>query len=371
MVEYKRGHFTILKAIAEKGGLTNEDIKKVVGNRNLAVQYRRKLVEDGLIYRDEDGIYRLTASSWRMLYLYNVSKLIEDAVKRGNREFSEVLESGDIMVFEDGAPRFRYEDGSIYFGKLSEEVEKWLYQRPHDYLERITPLHALAFGEISRAAALLRRKIMEFRENMVLATLPEEKRKSITQYRKDLRSFLELCSAILVRRLKKMIKKLFEKLSKKELETLTLALEEGITYYHEDLLIRDRRSLITTLKDLYEKCIPYANRNEKAKLTRLYRRLVEHKPIDAFVKFLGEVNSLPRMVYIIPIGFKGYLLKFGKLAKEMAKKTGDKRLFTKFYEDILPYVNMEKILTPLLIHGIEEPTSSIIVRKMLALRTKP
>ena len=76
---------------------------------------------------------------------------------------------------------------------------------------------------------------------------------------------------------------------------------------------------------------------------------------DAYCEFRGRLSSLPEEIYLIPIGFKGYLREFIEIASKGAEMTGDK-IFNSWLketeEDV--YTRLRKgLISPLVLKGVE------------------
>ncbi|RLF08777.1 MAG: hypothetical protein DRJ62_07925 [Thermoprotei archaeon] len=383
---FKPGHFKILVALAREDGLRKEDLAKAVGDRTLAVGYRKDLLRLGLICQDEEDRFHLTARSWRLLYAYQVLRLFEEAVKK-TKGTLHVLETGDIRVFGEGAPHAI--GFTLRMGELSESLEE-VVEGGLSEDDRL--LYAMAMAliniELNRAAGLLRETIIEARRRIVLLTFPKDKRELISRYRGTLLAFLKLCNRILFTRhpryaeenkrfieemdeLGEVIRKRLEdpktrriyafflerlgkppkRLGRKMFEELVAARTSLI----EEELIRDRGSLLWEVESFFKECRGMAGKRERDELNKLYRKLHDEKGLDAYCEFRGRLSSLPEEIYLIPIGFKGYLRKFIKIASKGAEMTGDK-IFNSWLketeEDV--YTRLRKgLISPLVLKGVE------------------
>ena len=385
-METKPGHFKILAFLSKKDGASKGDLVKAVGSAELAIKYRKDLIRWGLIYQDENDRFHLTARSWRLLYAYQVLRLFEEVVKKAKGTL-HILETGDIRVFGEGAPHAV--GFTLRMGKLSEFLEEVVEGGlSEDDRLLCAMVMALINIELSRTAGLLRETIMEARRRIVLLTFSKDKRELISRYRGTLLAFLRLCNRILFTRrpryaeknkrfieemdglgeaIRKRLKdpktrrvydfflerlgKPPKRLGRKMFEELVDARASLI----EEELIRDRRSLLWEVESLFKECRGIAGKKERDELNKLYRKLHDEKALDAYCEFRGRLSSLPEEIYLIPIGFKGYLAKFVEAASKGAEMTGDK-IFNSWLkeaeEDV--YSRLRRLISPLILQGIEK-----------------
>ena len=376
-VEFKPGHFKMLMALARQDGLTKEKLAKIVGNRNLAVAYRKDLIRWGLIYQDENDRFHLMARSWELLYVYQVFKLFEEVLTKAK---------GAIFVKEPGVIRLLEKRQEGVMPDLLDKILEGGLSRDDGLLFNELAMNLLA---IHRDCLSLRESIMEMRRRLALLSFPEDKRELILRYREDLLEFLRLCyrikftkhpeyaeinkrlieeinrqNEILRRRLEKdpkMRKRyafFIERLGKPSKRSERKMFEEAAEVKARlvaDELITDRNLLLEDLDLLFKESRKLASGREKTKLNQLYRRLHDRKRLDAYCEFLGRLTSLPREVYIIPVGFKGYLAKFIEIASAGVKMTGD-RTFESWLEKAGEDINTwgKQIMSLLILRGLEK-----------------
>lgn len=385
-LDLKPPHFKILAYIMEKGRATNEEIREVVKNPNIAVKCRQDLLKWGLIHgvKEKVGgrivdVFYPVASSHALVYFSEVLRFLENILKHAYDPkigSFKVFKDGSIAVFERGAPSFHGELKNILsFGAASDDFEENREQDPLSYEEKAMLLR-LVFLEIPLAAGMLRRYLNEFRMRIVLASLPKDKREIIPQYQKDLESFHELYADILAPRAtqitagKNEIIKQFIEQNKEMAVMIRHAIVELFTNYLMIVVVpmesKNKNDLISHLKGLYETALKYADESQKEKVERLkmlYNRLMDENSINAYVEFSRKLRSLPRMCYIIPIGFKGHLLKFAKTAREMHEKGGYEKLHKQLVEEFFsPYYLLGEDeegypvfrFTPYIVDGLEE-----------------
>ena len=376
-VEFKPGHFKMLMALARQDGLTKEKLAKIVGNRNLAVAYRKDLIRWGLIYQDENDRFHLMARSWELLYVYQVFKLFEEVLTKAK---------GAIFVKEPGVIRLLEKRQEGVMPDLLDKILEGGLSRDDGLLFNELAMNLLA---IHRDCLSLRESIMEMRRRLALLSFPEDKRELILRYREDLLEFLRLCyrikftkhpeyaeinkrlieeinrqNEILRRRLEKdpkMRKRyafFIERLGKPSKRSERKMFEEAAEVKARlvaDELITDRNLLLEDLDLLFKESRKLASGREKTKLNQLYRRLHDRRQLDAYCEFLGRLTSLPREVYIVPVGFKGYIRKFIEIASTGAKMTGDKTFeswLRKTEESV--HTRLRMAVSPLILRGIEK-----------------
>ncbi|RLF37568.1 MAG: hypothetical protein DRN03_02135 [Thermoplasmata archaeon] len=384
---FKPGHFKILAALARKDGLRKEDLAKEVGDRTLAIKYRKELLRLGLISQDENDRFHLVAKSWELLYVYEVLKLFEEVVLKAKGTII-VKEPGVIHILDKSAPIV------VGFNLSMESLSDFFEDVIKDGLSEDDKL---LFGEIlclnnqelHRATCLLRETLMEIRRKIVLLSFPKTKRELILSYRESLLEFLRLCyrimftkhpeyaeinkrlieeinrqNEILRRRLEKdpkMRKRyafFIERLGKPSKRSERKMFEEAAEVKARlvaDELITDRNLLLEDLDLLFKESRKLASGREKTKLNQLYRRLHDRRRLDAYCEFLGRLTSLPREVYLVPVGFKGYIRKFIEIASTGAKMTGDKTFeswLRKTEESV--YTRLRMAVSPLILRGIEK-----------------
>jgi len=376
-VEFKPGHFKMLMALARQDGLTKEELAKIVGNRNLAVAYRKDLIRWGLIYQDENDRFHLMARSWELLYVYQVFKLFEEVLTKAK---------GAIFVKEPGVIRLLEKGQEGVMPDLFDKILEGGLSRDDGLLFNELAMNLFV---IHRDCLSLRESIMEMRRRLALLSFPEDKRELILRYREDLLEFLRLCyrimftkhpeyaeinkrlieeinrqNEILRRRLEKdpkMRKRyalFIERLGKPSKRSEKKMFEEAAEVKARlvaDELITDRNLLLEDLDLLFKESRKLASGREKTKLNQLYRRLHDRKRLDAYCEFLGRLTSLPREVYIVPVSFKGYLRKFIEIASAGVKMTGD-RTFESWLKKAREDINTwgKQIMSLLILHGIEK-----------------
>jgi len=95
----KPGHIKILLALDKNDGLRKEDLAKVVGNRNLTVQYRRELLRWNLIENDEFDRFHLSKLGRRFLVIIKILSALEDIVY--NVDHSRYTINGNMIEVYD------------------------------------------------------------------------------------------------------------------------------------------------------------------------------------------------------------------------------------------------------------------------------
>ncbi|MEM4497585.1 MAG: hypothetical protein QW692_02025 [Nitrososphaerota archaeon] len=309
-LDLKSPHFKILAYIVEKGQATNEEMRKVVKNPNIAVKCRQDLLKWGLIYgfkkkvggRIVDVFYPV-GDSHALVYFGKVLGFLENILKHAYDPkigSFRVFMDGSIAVFEGIAPSFQGEmENTPSFGASCSRSSSKPSKTPLSDEEKETMLLRLFFPEtlyssvIPLTAGMLRRDLNEFRMRIALASLPKDKSEIIPQYRKDLRSFHELCADILAPRA--------AQITAEKSEIMKKLIDKN------EVPAESRDDLISHLKELYETALKHADESQKEeveKLKMLYNRLTDENSINAYIEFNRKLRSLPRMCYIIPIGFK-------------------------------------------------------------------
>ena len=384
---FKPGHFKILAFLSKNDGASKSDLVEAVRSAELAIKYRKDLIRWGLIYQDENDRFHLVAKSWKLLYVYEVLKLFEEVVFKAKGTII-VKEPGVIHILDKSAPIV------VGFNLSMESLSDFFEDVIKDGLSEDDKL---LFGEILflnnrelyRVTCLLRETLMEIRRKVVLLSFPKSKRELILSYRENLLEFLRLCYRIMftkhpeyaeinkqfieeINRQNKILRQQLErdpkmmkryaffikrlgKPSKKSERKMFEEVVEAKARFVADELITDRNSLLEDVNLLFKESRKLASGREKTKLNELYRRLHDRKQLDAYCEFLGRLTSLPREVYIVPVGFKGYLAKFIEIASAGVKMTGDRTFeswLKKTREDI--YTRVRRIMSPLILHGVEK-----------------
>ena len=348
-VEFKPGHFKMLMALARQDGLTKEKLAKIVGNRNLAVAYRKDLIRWGLIYQDENDRFHLMARSWELLYVYQVFKLFEEVLTKAK---------GTIFVKEPGVIRLLEKGQEGVMPDLLDKILEGGLSRDDGLLFNELAMNLLA---IHRDCLSLRESIMEMRRRLALLSFPEDKRELILRYREDLLEFLRLCYRIKFTKhpeYAEINKQFIEEMGKPSKRSEKKMFEEAAEVKARlvaDELITDRNLLLEDLDLLFKESRKLASGREKTKLNQLYRRLHDRRRLDAYCEFLGRLTSLPREVYIVPVGFKGYLAKFIEIASAGVKMTGD-RTFESWLKKAGEDINTwgKQIMSLLILRGLEK-----------------
>lgn len=392
-MEFKPGHLKILRALAERDGLTKEDLARVVRDRNLAVKYRKELLRAGFIHQDEDDRFHLAARSYEWLYFSEVLELFEQAVLKGKGRLL-LEETCDIRVFEKDAPHV--EGLSLKLGALGDLFR--LEELSEDDRRLIAEIMALNNVEVRRSALLLREAILEVRKRMVLLSFPEDRRSLVFDYDDKLSEFLTLCLRILYTKhpkygesnkrflalMDEVGRSLRQKLRdpgerrrwKFIIERYGLPPRRFGEQVFEDVIsalvklikeetISDRNSLLDCIRIYLEECEKLVDGEERSRLHELYHYLTEDRErLNAYCEFLGRLAGLPREIYIVPIGFRGYIRKFLHVIGSGMRMPEDMRgtfkgMFDSFKESIKYLLPPYRLFSPLLLQGIGENTRDI------------
>jgi len=97
----KPGHIKILLALDNNDGLRKENLAKAVGDRTLAVKYRRELLRWGLIRNDEFDRFHLTELGHRFVEIIKILWVLVDVVYNVDHDRYKI--DGDtIEIYDEG-----------------------------------------------------------------------------------------------------------------------------------------------------------------------------------------------------------------------------------------------------------------------------
>jgi hypothetical protein len=381
--KFAPGHQKILQELAARGALTKEEIAALIGNRNLAVKYRRDLQEWGLIRlvpRRVGGktidAYVLTPRGLEKYYAIQLFNFFEKAL------FEEEQTKPVLIVDPSGAVIIREND------LHNASALKQLF---YFYSFRLP-------AELTRIRVMLSR----LHDNLVLTQFGKAEREALANYRAKLKEMFRIYLEIWLRRtLKKTYgvggSSLDEVLSevirippaKEELEDALLmhyrgelegldivaealyktfeigkqpnekiskafkAMSEiiiGYIIWQYDNVIVDLELLRCFLDDIMrdEEVAAEATEEEKARLQALYNDLTNPAMLRVYQEFLDKRARQPKELIITPSGgFRGYLTRYWQYASALGDQEEKKKVLEIFKDAI-----KMNLWTPFILYGM-------------------
>jgi hypothetical protein len=352
------GHKKILQELAARGALTKEEIAALIGNRNLAVKYRRDLQEWGLIRvapRRIAGktidVYVLTTKGLETWYACQLFSFFEKAL------FSEEQTKPVLMVDLNGAVVVRENDLHT--------------------VEGLKLLYIFYGWQLPIEVGRIRMILDEFWDDLVLTQFDKQEREALINYRGKLKEIHHLYLEICLRRVlkenfgvkgrsldevlaevarilltgeehvKRVLLKYYapsnsDKVTK-EPDDLNFKFAKAVyeaymqhMIWQVDRLTTDTESLTQLLEAIMndEEVVAEATEEEKARLQALYNELTDSKMIQLYQRFLDKRARQPKELIIIPSGFRGYFKKYWHYASALGSEEEKKKVLEIFKDAI-------------------------------------
>jgi hypothetical protein len=355
------GHQKILQELAARGAMTKEEIAALIGNRNLAVKYRRDLQEWGLIRlapRKVEGktidAYVLTPKGLETYYACQLFSFFEKAL------FSEEQTKPVLMVDPNGTVIIRENDLHT--------------------VEGLRLLYIFYGWQLPIAVARIRTLLDEFWDDLVLTQFDKEEREALTNYRAKLKEMHRLYLEIWLRRvlkenfgvkgrsldevlaevarilltgegrirsallkyyahdsLDKVVKTTVGELDERDFKFVKAAYEAFIQHlmWQYDVMIINTELLMHFLNDIIRdgEVAAEAAEEERARLQALYNELTDSKMIQLYQRFLDKRARQPKELIIIPSGgFRGYFAKYWEYVNALGDEEEKRKVMRIFRE---------------------------------------
>ena len=286
----------VVRLLEKRGSLTWRDLLRLTRAKKGSLSYvLRRLRKRGVVeYRD--GRFQLSDMSWKHFYYSDVLEVL----KRAEGELIQATPLGDLIVFGEGGPWFNLKSRSLNLA-LGDRIRSKgkvidVSELPEDLRRKLAALHYLVFEIMPFLTIRLRDELMFFRELAAHLSLPKNMQEMVLEYKKRLTDFLTLCGRILFKGFSDV-----DELSK------------CFAYVCRDFMVEDRDGLMNVLGFLHDLVLPNAGEEEREEISKLYKYLVEREHIDVYSEYLEVLTSLPPIVYMVPVGFKGYITKAAEM----------------------------------------------------------
>jgi hypothetical protein len=372
------GHKKILQELAARGALTKEEIATLIGNRNLAVKYRRDLEQWGLIRlaprrvaNKTIDVYMLTAKGLETWYACQLFTFFEQALLAGESKSMMIDPNGGIIIREDDLHNLKGLKLLAIF---------YYYQLP---------------AEVARIRIML----AELWDNLILAQFEREEREALVNYRQKLKQIHRLYLEIWLRRilkktygvkgkslhdvlaevvkipsteeqlrgalmkyyignldhLNKLVKessKVLAEPNERDLNLMETLLDVYINYciWQVDNMIVDVELLGRFLDDITrdEEVAAEAAEEEKARLQALYNDLTNPVMLRLYQQFLDKRARQTKELIIIPSGgFRGYFKQYWDYVNALGDEEEKKRVM-----QIFKKASEASLWTPFILYGI-------------------
>jgi hypothetical protein len=369
------GHQKILQELAARGALTKEEIATLIGNRNLAVKYRRDLQEWGLIRvasRRIAGktidVYVLTTKGLETWYACQLFSFFEKAL------FSEEQTKPVLMVDLNGAVVVRENDLHT--------------------VEGLKLLYIFYGWQLPIEVGRIRMILDEFWDDLVLTQFDKQEREALINYRGKLKEihhlYLEICLRRALREnfgvkgksldevlaevarilltgeervksallkyyahdsLDKVVKTTVGELDERDFKFVKAAYEAFIQHlmWQYDVMIINTELLMHFLNDIIrDEEVAAEATEEKARLQTLYNELTDSKMIQLYQRFLDKRARQPKELIIIPSGgFRGYFNRYWEYANALGDEKEKKKV-----AEIFKQANKMSLWTPFMLYGM-------------------
>jgi len=366
------GHKKILQELAARGAMTKEEIAELIGNRNLAVKYRRDLEQWGLVRLAPRRIggktidaYVLTPKGLETYYAMQLFSFFEKAL------FGEEQSKPALMIDPNGAVIVRENDLHNVEGlRLLSIFYNWQL-----------------LVEVARVRALLD----EFWDDLVLTQFDKKEWEDLVNYRAKLKEIHHLYLEIWLRRVlkenfgvkgrsldevlaevarilltgeervKRVLLKYYapsnsDKVTK-EPDDLNFKFAKAVyeaymqhLIWQYDVMIIDIELLTHFLEGIIhdEEVAAEATEEEKARLQALYNELNDPKLIQLYQRFLDKRARQTKELIIIPSGgFRGYFKQYWDYVNALGDEEEKKRVMRIFKK-----ASEASLWTPFMLYGI-------------------
>ena len=284
----------VVKLLEKKGALTWNDLLRLTKAKKGSLSYVLKRLRERGVVEYRDGRFQLSDMSWKRFYYSDILELL----KKAEGKLIQATPLGDLIVFGEGGPWFDLGDRSLYLAlgdrPRGKGAEVDISELPEDLRRKLAILHYLVFDIIPFLTIRLRDELMFFRELAALLSLPKNMQEMVLEYRRRLTDFLMLCGRML-----------FQGFSEEDVDKLS----ECFTYICKDFIVGDRDGLMNILEFLHDLVLPNAEERDRREISELYKYLMKREHIDIYSEYLEVLASLPPIVYMVPVGFKGYMTK--------------------------------------------------------------